>query len=183
MFLGVYWKRRRETRQQAARRVARWLETLGLSSDKLGSWYPTTWTKRRTPKRALATDAEAIAKQFRVNRTDFGDQPIPELGYSLSLWNGRNTGLSIHIACDVPRVPNAVALSVDPVKPGHSSLLSDAAWRKLLRRAITIFDADEGVVISDKLERRIGDVGLWRVAWLSYRRRRGTGIKDYPTRR
>jgi hypothetical protein len=182
MFLGVYWRRRRETAETAARRIARWLETLGASSDRLASWYPTTSTKRHARKRALA-DAAAIAKHFRVNRTDFGNQPIPELGYSLSLWNGKDAGLSIHIACDTPRVPNAVALSVEPVEPADSSALSDAAWRRLLKRAIAIFEADDGVVISDELERRIGDDGLWRLAWLSYRRRRGTGIKEYPTRR
>ena len=183
MFLGVYWKRRRETRQEAAQRVARWLEALGASSDDLASWFLTVSTKRAAGKRPLALDAEGIAKRLHVNRTDFGNQPIPELGYSLSIWNGRDAGLYVHIACDTPHVSNVATLDVDPVMPGGSKLLSDAAWRKLLQRTITIFEADDGVVISDKMEQRVGDEGLWRLAWLSYRRRRGTGIREYPTRR
>jgi hypothetical protein len=183
MFLGVYWKRRQETRERAARRVARWLEALGASSDELASWYLTTWSKKPVRKRALVIDADAIAKHLDVNRTDFGNEPIPDLGYSLSIWNGSDAGLLIHIGCYAPRLGNSVALSIDPAGPDGSSAPSDAAWRKLLRRALAIFDADDGVVITDRMEPRIADEGLWRLAWLSYRRRRGAGIKEYPTRR
>jgi hypothetical protein len=181
MFLGVYWKRRRETRRQAARRVARWLQALQASSDQLASWFLTVSTKHAR-KRRLVIDAEEIARQLRINQTDFGNEPIPELGYSLSIWNAR-AGLTIHVGADTPRVGNAVTLDVDPAKPGRSSALTDAAWRKLLQRAIAIFGADDGVVISDKMEQRIGDEGLWRLAWLSYRRQRGGGIRKYPRRR
>ena len=53
------------------------------------------------------------------NRTDFGDEVIEELGYTMSLWNGQKEAVSVSLSCG--RLPgpysgwNAVVLNLSSV--------------------------------------------------------------------
>jgi hypothetical protein len=82
-----------------------------------------------------------------VNRQDTDGSPIAELGWSLSLWNGDQGGISastrLHCGCTSKRVGNSatVAVSADGPEP-----ISNVAAIDLLKALVELWDADKGVV-------------------------------------
>jgi hypothetical protein len=177
MFLGTYWAKRPESRDQAALRLTSFIVELCKSSDYFTSWFPKGWTKKEAQRRLLKIEVSEIAMELTVNHKDVGNVPIPELGYSLSIWNGRNADLGSTIGSDSAYVGNSVVLSLDS---GTSNILSHDAWRRILERSIAMFDPDDAVIVSDSMQTQLATDRM-SAAWLTYRR--AAGIEEHPERR
>jgi hypothetical protein len=177
MYLGSYWARRPESREQAALRLTSFIAELYKASEHFASWFPKGRTRKDALRRVMRIEASEIAMELTVNRKDVGNSPIPELGYSLSIWNGQNADLGVTIGSDSAYVGNSVVLSLEP---GASNILSDEAWHRLVERSIAIFDPDDAVIVSDNMQTRFA-IGRWDAAWLTYQR--AAGIEVHPERR
>jgi len=172
MLLGSYWARRPESRDQAGLRLASFIAELSKSSEQFTSWFSTGWTRKDALRRVLKIEATEIATELTVNRQDFDNAPIPEQGYSLAIWNGRNANLGTTIGSDSAYVTNSVVLSLDTEV---SNILDDDAWRLILERSIVIFDPDDAIIVSDNMQTQLSK-GRSNVAWLIYRRALGMEV-------
>lgn len=83
------WGDRPESPRACGLRVESLLGQLGAEmSGPFGEWWTTAFARGQSRKVDL--DAAEFGAMFASggNQTDFGHEPIPELGFSLSLWNG-----------------------------------------------------------------------------------------------
>jgi hypothetical protein len=163
MFAAAYWSNRPETREASAQRLAEFFKSLATVSDDFGAWYLKGRRKSTSQKVSLPTDAVGIASQLTVNRKDVGRAQIPDLGFSIDLWNGGNASLAATVGANSRYVPNSVVLS-----PGQS--LSNATWRAIVMVLAQSFDPDHAVVTDNERLSRAGAARPWDVAWLTYRR-------------
>jgi len=177
MFAGAYWSQRPETREQAAQRIAAFLKMLAECSCELSSWYLKGRTRAGALKQALRLDGEAIAEKLRVNRKDVSREVMPELGFSLGVWNGSDVSLAMTIGATSMYVPNSVVLSAE----SGSGILGDDVWRQVLHGLIRAFDPEHAVVASTEQLARSGSGRPWEVGWLTYER--GGTCVEHPTRR
>jgi hypothetical protein len=139
--LGLYWPARRQRLEdcgQLSYETLHALQTIGYSH-----YYFLGRSRRDALKRQLEiTETNVLAALAKgVNRTDFPPRrPIPELGWSLSLWSGDSDdeSYSISVTCGVysKYVGNCVVLTLPPV--GRFSIsasrdLAMQAYKELLR--------------------------------------------------
>jgi hypothetical protein len=159
---AAYWSQRPESREQAACRVADFFAKLVRVSDELGQWYLRGDTEE-TANQRLALDAASIAAHLQANRRDDDRAPIPELGFTLGAWNGRDASIGADLGSYNKYVSNAVVLSCE-------SSLDDATWRTILMALIEVFDPDRAVVADRRRLSGAGSAGPWDVGWLTYQR-------------
>ena len=164
LLVGAYWSVRQETRDAVAARVARFLTVIAGLDAVLSRWF----LKARSRKKAgtpIEPRAEAIAAMLRVNRRDFGGEAMPELGFSLGLWNGRSASMSVIAGAISVGVPNSIVLTFEESEPLDRDLL-----RKVLSAAIESFDPDHGVVTSSETLAGAKAEDPWQRGWLTYAR-------------
>jgi hypothetical protein len=102
-------------------------EALAGVDPLLASWR----NKDRSHKKALANEpidptADGLAPLLRVQRTDFGREPIPQLGYSFGAWNGASAhedeaGVRVTIGLHAanPHLVNSFVLSLPKRWPAY----------------------------------------------------------------
>lgn len=170
MFAGAYWAEREESREEAAEKVARYLAALASVHDRLSRWFLKART-RRYPLVPVGRTAAQIAGQLGVHRRDLDGAVIPELGFTLELWNGEAATLSFTVGGFNPRVVNAVVLSV-----GADADLPRDIWRRVLAAQASAFDPDHAVVTTVQriVEARVASP--WEVALFRYER--GLGVLE-----
>lgn len=93
-------------------------------------------------------DVDGLLPRLGVNRADIGRKVIVELGFDFFAWNGWKADLpaSLSVLCGAfsPVVSNSAVVSFDPEASPTLDLLQG-----ILRAAVTAFDPEEGVVVSD----------------------------------
>jgi hypothetical protein len=149
--VAVYWGARRETLDACAQRTLRHFEALAGVSEHLGRWHKLGRRKPSTDRPVDVTSGEVVTDLLAagVNRTDIGREVIPELGWSMSLWNGDAGGwsASVRIHCGlysrVRGLSNAAYVSVND---DAGSAFSTADAEALLARWVQIWTPDRGVV-------------------------------------
>jgi hypothetical protein len=163
MFLGCYWAARKETREEVALRMARFIVSLKLRSERFSDWY-SKGGSRATAHKKLDTTAVGLANELRTNRRDIGGEVILELGFSFGAWNGKAASITATIGSYSPLVGNAVVLNVSD-SPAE---LSIETWCEMLEDAITIFEPQHGVVTSTELLARKHAERPWDIGFLTY---------------
>ena len=172
MLVGAYWSVREESREAAAARIADFLAALSAYHEDFAAWYGKGKSKSATAQSRLALDAPSIAKKLKVNYTDVGRQPIPDLGFSLWVWNDKGAWLSIDIGCWCERVTNSVVLDVS-----KDDGRSPDWYRPILEEMIRVFDPDHAIISSDEIRERLGEKRIWELGWFTYER--GAGIQHH----
>ena len=112
-FIGSYWSARKESREQVADRLARFLLLISTCDSTLAAWF----MKGRTQKSAntpLGQVASDLATKLKVNRRDIGSEVMSELGFSVGACNARGVSLQGTLGCYSPHVQNSIVLSYDP---------------------------------------------------------------------
>ncbi|RUW91230.1 hypothetical protein EOA30_34445, partial [Mesorhizobium sp. M8A.F.Ca.ET.059.01.1.1] len=94
----VYWGASQRPLEELVPQVAAYFHVLGKAADGFSRWAP----KGRSIKQAMLsepvdTSSPEVLRGLLLkgqNKTDIAPrQPIPELGYTLSLWNQRHGNL------------------------------------------------------------------------------------------
>lgn len=170
MFAGAYWAERRETREEAAERIARYLAALSSLNERFARWF-LKGRARRYPLVAAGRTAAQIAVQLGVHRREVDGVVLPELGFTLELWNGDAATLSFTVGGFNPRVVNAVVLSL-----GAEADVPREVWRRALAVQVSAFDPDHAVVTTVQriVEARVASP--WEVALFRYER--GLGVLE-----
>jgi hypothetical protein len=138
--IGLYWRARRQSLDTCTELCTRALCCLRDNG------YTTFYRLGRSRKAALSEPVEPSFDVIRahlekgVNRRDTDRKPIPDLGYSLSLWSGgasdESYKVSIHCGCYSQFVGNNFLLELP--SSGQFSLTSSeetafASFRDLVR--------------------------------------------------
>ena len=156
-----------------AERLVHFLDALARESDLLSRWFlkGNTRASARTP---LELDVGAVAFTLKVNRRDVGGEVIPELGFSLGVWNGRTADVSATMGAYSRYVGNSVVLSFShpPANFGAKE------WKSLVEIAVRELDPDHAVVTSSEYLRKTGAQDPWEAGWFIFRR--GGTIDEHP---
>ena len=153
-YIGAYWGPRAESAEQCGRRLAEQLASLGSLDPSLSQWYRTG----RSRAAALGMPVEASQEQLAsllsvgVQRQDDPARTVmPELGYSLTVWNGQHDGVQVSVRCGATAAITGVASNsvVVQLPPG----LGDAARLYERRVSLAMFRA---VVVA------------WEPAWCTF---------------
>lgn len=172
MFVGAYWSQRKESRQQAASRIALFLGTIASKNEALSTWFLKGRSKAQG-RTKLSLDADSIGRELVANRRDIGGEPMLEVGFSMGIWNGESVSFDATIGAFSPYVQNSVVLSFDD----DGDRLNETDWRGLLDSAIFAFEPEHGVVTSGQRLARAGARSAWDAGLLTYER--STGVREH----
>lgn len=173
MFVGAYWSQREESKEAAAARIVSFLKAISGHGEKFAAWYSKGRSRPAALQSPLPLDAASIASKLSVNRRDSDRQPILELGFRFSAWNGESATFSATVGSWNQNVRNSVVLDI-----GDSDSLSEDSCRAILEDMVRIFDPEHAVVTSDECLARVGATKPWEVGWFTYAR--GDGIRQHP---
>ncbi|HMP80759.1 MAG TPA: hypothetical protein PKD54_14990, partial [Pirellulaceae bacterium] len=96
LYLGAYWRPRKESTEKCAERLLVCLNELAKGSEVFASWYDKARSKRDGKTRELELSRpvhlwpqEKVVQLLEMgrNRRDLDKSVIEELGYHVSLWN------------------------------------------------------------------------------------------------
>jgi hypothetical protein len=180
-FVGAYWSARKETRRDCAVRIVKFFEAIA-EQPPFARWY----FKTRSRKAVLVPfeiSVEAIHHQLKTNDRDIDGATIPELGFSLNVWNGSDDApASFAVTCGAfsKYVKNSAVLSLPPrcvpIDTGTGELLL-----RLLQRSVEVWDPDDAAATSSERITRAGGRSPWETnEWFVYRR--GKGITSSENR-
>ena len=112
MFVGAYWSERKESKESSAHRVAAFLKAIADRGDELATWYLKGESRSAALRAPMEIEAESVARELHPNRRDADSQPIVDLGFCFSAWNGANASFSATIGSWNRHVRNAVVLDL-----------------------------------------------------------------------
>jgi hypothetical protein len=174
LFVGAYWSARTETHEEAAARVADFLRQLSTYKP-FSAWFPKAKAKAEANV-SVAPTKEGVAAHLRGGRRDTGE-PMPEVGFSLGLWNGAHASLRVTIAASSPHVLNAAVISFGP----EAGEMDRAELEGALNAAIRAFEPDHAVVTSNERMARAGATKPWEDGIFTYERGSTVKVHDAQT--
>ena len=190
----AYWQPRMESAHECAGRLSRMLDGLAKTHPALAHWNKKANTRAAANKPAwtMPPDTEELTAVFENGRQykDVPRDPWPEMGYSISAWNGRNrpygASLSVRpgVYADWIPFPNTIDLRLNPAAPENADLISVAVLKPALLSVATAWEPDYAVVVSwDYWPHKFSD-GQYpslRSGWLTYLAPRYAGLIKPPS--
>ncbi len=173
MFVGGYWSQRKESNEVVSGRAAGFLAALALQGPEFSTWYSKGWSRKEALRSPLAVDAASISRALTVNRRETDRQPISELGFSLSIWNGSSASFSGTLGGWSQRVGNHVILTLG-VQDRHGP----DWYRTVLNELVRSFDPDHGVVRREASLTKRRTLHPWDEGMFTYHR--GGVIEAHP---
>jgi hypothetical protein len=149
-------------------------------------WFKSAKSLKESLKRPLDTELGGLRQYIqRMMMKDDRRMPMPELGFSVWLWNGGSGGddvwLSLGCGGYSERVSNTCVLRAPYKGPVSERVLTGAFQTEVLRAIATAWDPDWGVAISnasrDIIEKKCPDV---LVGWVTYLSRRLGRVPPLP---
>ena len=165
--VSAFWGPREATRDEAARLVALCLSRLAGVDDLLTGWRNKSRNAQAAARQQQWTaEPASLAKHLRTQRTDFGHEPMPELGFSADAWNGAAeesaASFSLTVGATNAHVGNACVVCLPQLWLGDSLRIETVAL--VLRE---VWSPDKVVVF-----REAGD-DTERLLWAAARGWRG----------
>ena len=150
------WPVRYASLDQSADKIFALLALLAQISPLLTDWInPGQSRERESYRDARITTAESIATHLQKgqNRTDTDGRILTELGYSLTLWNGRenvaeSAKLRVTIGVTALRMHNVITLTLPP-QDAAPNVYTEKALNTLVGGIIQIFEPEE-LIWSDR---------------------------------
>lgn len=132
-YLGAYWGNREESAAECGRRTAVLLRSLSGCDAVFACWFERGVSPPDALNRPVVPDPDALRTLFErgANRQDEKRSAMQELGFRISLWNGRrgdeSAGLSLLCGCygSTARVwiPNSCVLDLPSQGPASDRVL------------------------------------------------------------
>jgi hypothetical protein len=177
----AYWRPRVESTHDCAVRLARMLERLAKVHSAFSHWNRQAYSRAAANNLAwgMPPDIDELTTVFERGR-QFKDRPRvpwPEMGYSVSAWNGiegpYGTTLRIRPGGFTPSrsFPNTVDLKVSRAGPDNTDLISTATLKPALLSVATAWEPDYAVVVPwTYWPHAFGDRGYpqLRSGWMTY---------------
>ena len=177
-YIGAYWGARQEDAQTCAQRLATLVQLLQPVDPLLASWFRSAKSLKQSLTRPLELELSRL--QAHVQRSLMRDdrrQPMEDLGFSFTLWNGQQGGnhTFLRVACGGywEQVSNYCVLKAPFEGPGSERVLTTSFQVQALRALALAWDPDWGAALSsvhrDIIEKKSPDVWLGWVTYLSRR--------------
>lgn len=169
LFLGAYWKVRRESLESCADRLERFFQDLRACDPALAQWTEVPRTASEKPKPAVPVDdQEYLVATLEAGRhwTDVNRRVMEDLGFGASWQNKapKDQSVHLHVSCGIytPYVSNVVAIS-------FKSLADRDALRGVTRAVANAWDPDWAWVVSRiAQDRQDFDAARPFVDWMVY---------------
>lgn len=149
ILLGAYWGARAESREEAAKKVSKFMRITTTTNPVFSRWFKLGKSRKKASSE-IDLSEESVFKLLSTNNRDTDRTPIVELGFGFHAWNGSSSSVAIYIGAYEPRIPNSLLLTVD-------ESISESEWRRLSEISISIFDPDDLVVTSHDYMKKHGD--------------------------
>ncbi|MFL5344014.1 MAG: immunity 52 family protein [Hyalangium sp.] len=185
-YIGAYWGARKEDAQACARRIATLVQLLQPVDLLFASWFKGAKSLKQSLTRPLELEFSSLQEYVQRNlMRDDRRQPMEDLGFSISLWNGQQGGnhAFLRIACGGywEQVSNSCVLIAPDEGPGAERVLTTDFQVQALRALATAWDPDWEVAMShahrDIIEKKCPDV---LVGWITYLSRRLGRVPPLP---
>lgn len=177
----AYWRPQEETTHDCAVRLACMLEGLAKAHSAFSRWNKKANIRVAANKPAwtMPPDIDELTAVFEKGR-QYKDRPRipwPEMGYSVSAWNGieRRYGASLSVRpggyADSRPFPNTVDLKVNRAGPDNADLVCTAVLKPALLSVATAWEPDYAVVVPWTYWPSVfGDSGYpsLRSGWMTY---------------
>jgi len=157
IYLAAYWKARPESRDECAEKISDFLRAAASTDDSLKEWF-LKGAQRSEARKSAKLFKVGIGPLLRTNNRETTGEPMLDLGFNLSLWNGRNGSFSITIGSTNRWIENCALL-----KFHGECVMPKSKWILLMNAAVHSFQPDSAVVTSDAESWPLKDV-----AWLKY---------------
>lgn len=177
----TYWRPRRESTRDCAVRLIRMLNGLAETHRAFSHWNKQAKTRAAANKPAwsMPPDIDELTQVFERGKQykDVPREPWPEMGFSISAWNGRDRphaaslGIRSGVYADWRPFPNTADLSLNAAGPDNADLIKLTVLRPALLSFATAWEPDYGVVICwEYWERLFGDRPYppFRSGWMTY---------------
>lgn len=157
--IAVYWKPRQEDLSDCVSRCVRQFQGLARVSVQFSQWFGTGSTRAQALQQPIEAQSSPAIRDLLlkgVHRRDVGGAVIPELGYSLALWNGRPAGsqASARVACGLRTTAartlissSALTIELEAMRTGSDKSLILDCFKSL----IDAWDPETG--------------RIWQTAW------------------
>lgn len=149
VLIGVYWPARQEDITRATQRASAWFACLEALSPELSNWYKPGRKHVRDTDMINISDPSVLENQLRkgVNHKDMPREPIPELGWSVNLWNGQpervTASVSFLVGSYSRHISNNAHVTLTDFPEGA---FTPEICESLLQQMRTIWNAREGRV-------------------------------------
>jgi hypothetical protein len=175
-YAGIYWGARQEAHEACADRLTTALRELAYLDIQFLHWYRKVRSRKNTFPPEVPVERDTIDRLLTsgVNRTDIGNKPIPQLGFSLGLWNGYpdNRAMSLFTTCGAysPVVKNVVVVDLPCGGEEASALLDFQHLSHTLMIMVQNFAPDWGTVNTARLQNSVLNLpkDMPQVGWLTY---------------
>lgn len=175
-YLVANWNPRAESPEDCAQRLSRCLSLLVSGPGPFKDWFLQGRSAKEARQHPQPLDAESLAKLVRsgAHRRDDNKQPIPELGYTVGLWNGsRHEPVSISLTCGAqsadPNLANAFVMSLPPITESASFYCERASAKALIMAVASAWEAEAAAITSDVLRAETARADhLPQIGWMTY---------------
>jgi len=163
--VAAYWGPRAEPVEDAADRLTRCFAALADATPHLARWYRKAYSRADAftplPRSGQELSDTLLAGQ---QRTDIGGHLMPELGYSISGWNGGNVSFRAKLGATSPHGNSMI------VRAGQEAAadIDAATFAEALSALVDAFDPDWATVRA-RSHARPQD-GFPHFGWLTYLR-------------
>jgi hypothetical protein len=176
IYVGAYWGVRQETAEACTARVVGTLHELDCVDSQFCRWFTLGRSRKEALRHQVTISQDKLCALLKkgVNRGDFDKQPIPDLGFSIGLWNGapddESVGLSIHCGMYSPWVNNSVVLDLPSDGKPLGRLLNFAVIRRIALIVVKNWAPDWLTVNTDHLRDDVLKlpVDVPDIGWLTY---------------
>lgn len=173
-YVGAYWGPRRESAVDCAEHLASCLTELAKIAPALGDWRKKGMSQR-TAQDPISIDVATLNELLLAgrNRTDFGGEPIVELGFRVEGWNGQDNAASFSTGCgsysEVPGIGNNFLLKL-PEPSGDTLELYEPIVAEKIVKVILDSWAPEWLTWTSRVMRKWlpRDPDRPVVGWLTY---------------
>jgi hypothetical protein len=176
-----YWQSRPESTRACGARLAVMLNGLARAHPAFAQWYRKAKTRAAAnrPAWGMPPDIDELTAVFEKGRRykDVPRVPWPEMGYSVSAWNGRERPYAASLTirpggyrASTP-FPNTADVRLNPSGADNADLTASAVLKPALLSLAEAWEPDYGVVVCwEYWPRTFDDRGypLFRSGWMTY---------------
>jgi Immunity protein 52 len=179
--IECYWQSRPASTRDCAVRFGRMLAGLADAHPAFARWNRQAKTRAAAglPAWSMPPDIDELTTMFEKGKQhkDVPREPWPEMGYSVSAWNGRERPYGASLAvrpgayANYTSFPNTIDLTLNPSGDGNADLVNSAVLKPVLLSVVSAWEPDYGVVICwDYWQRLFGERHwpLFRSGWMTY---------------
>jgi hypothetical protein len=176
-YIGVYWGIREEDVRTCAAKASAMFHHLAGCDPIFQRWFTLGRSRKEALKHEIQTDPETLQGLLLKgrNRTDFGHQVIPELGYSFYAWNGGKddedaVACNFTCGCYAPQIVNNCLIRLPSGENSRARVMQIPVLVDVLKGIVTNWEVDWGVVTSSQYTQRASrkDHTAPFVGWITY---------------